>query len=332
MKPYILSIFLFIFLFLIFGIFDDLPSLLRRGETIPFSRYLLQAPFVFVQLSPLAVLCALLLTFGTLNKYNELFGLRTSGISLYRIILPFLFLGLFISLFSFVVNEKVVPLCNRKLEKRTFQDITLFSPLPDRYLYARQFDSKEGSLTGLRLDLYTNDEDYLTVEAKKGIHLKDKEWSLQNGVIRYYQKERLIKEENFVQKVLSLRFSPQEIYSGSQAPEGISAGKLSRYLKRMRKTGIFPASALTQFHAKFSFPFTNFFILFLALPFLLSSGRKKFIFNIGLAILLSFFYYLIFSAGIALGTGKILPPFLGAWLANLLSFAFGTSFSLTHRL
>ena len=106
LKPYILSIFLFIFLFLIFGLFDDLPSLLRRGETIPFSRYLLQAPFVFVQLSPLAVLCALLLTFGTLNKYNELFGLRTSGISLYRIILPFLFLGLFISLFSSFTQGK----------------------------------------------------------------------------------------------------------------------------------------------------------------------------------------------------------------------------------
>ena len=70
---------------------------------------LLSAPNFLVLAIPVAVVFSSLMAMNRLNRDNELTAFNTTGISLYRVIVPFLSLGIFAGLLTWVVYEHVVP-------------------------------------------------------------------------------------------------------------------------------------------------------------------------------------------------------------------------------
>ncbi|UOQ68344.1 LptF/LptG family permease [Hymenobacter volaticus] len=63
---------------------------------------------------PLAVLLSSLMTFGTLGEHHELTAIKTSGISLTRILRPVLLTSLLLAGFAFWFNNAIVPRANLK--------------------------------------------------------------------------------------------------------------------------------------------------------------------------------------------------------------------------
>ncbi|MEY3127359.1 MAG: hypothetical protein RL273_1540, partial [Bacteroidota bacterium] len=63
---------------------------------------------------PLAILLSSLMTFGNLSEKNELTALKSSGLSLYRIIRPLFFVVLIISFATFYFANYVIPVANLK--------------------------------------------------------------------------------------------------------------------------------------------------------------------------------------------------------------------------
>lgn len=63
---------------------------------------------------PLAVLLSSLMTFGNLGEHHELTAIKTSGISLIRILRPIFFVAVLLSVGAFFFNEKIVPKANLK--------------------------------------------------------------------------------------------------------------------------------------------------------------------------------------------------------------------------
>ena len=63
---------------------------------------------------PLAILLSSLMTFGNLSEKNELIALKSSGLSLYRIMRPLFFIVLMISFATFYFANFVIPIANLK--------------------------------------------------------------------------------------------------------------------------------------------------------------------------------------------------------------------------
>ncbi|NBW71676.1 MAG: LptF/LptG family permease, partial [Flavobacteriia bacterium] len=63
---------------------------------------------------PLAILLSSLMTFGNLSENNELTALKSSGLSLYRIIRPLFVLVLLISFGTFYFANYIIPVANLK--------------------------------------------------------------------------------------------------------------------------------------------------------------------------------------------------------------------------
>jgi lipopolysaccharide export system permease protein len=70
---------------------------------------LLTAPGFLVLAIPVAVVFSSLMAMNRLNRDNELSAFNTTGISLYRVVVPFLSLGVFAGLLTWVIYEHVVP-------------------------------------------------------------------------------------------------------------------------------------------------------------------------------------------------------------------------------
>jgi len=83
---------------------------------------------------PLAILLASLITFGNLGEHNELTAMKSSGVSLLRVLRPIFFLAVFLTVFSFFFNDRVVPWVNLKV----------FSLLWDIKQKTPTFNLKEG--------------------------------------------------------------------------------------------------------------------------------------------------------------------------------------------
>ena len=74
---------------------------------------------------------------------------------------------------------------------------------------------------------------------------------------------------------------------------------------------------------KISLPFVSLVIMFLGIPFALSVQGTGKVANIGLCLVIAFFYYSVEALSLALGNRGILPPFLSAWFANILFASVG---------
>ncbi|MFU8768282.1 MAG: LptF/LptG family permease, partial [Desulfotignum sp.] len=71
---------------------------------------LLKLPFMFVQLTPAAILLAVIAVFGLMNRSNELTAVKSSGISVYFLVKPAIFASILLAGLMFFMGESLVPL------------------------------------------------------------------------------------------------------------------------------------------------------------------------------------------------------------------------------
>jgi lipopolysaccharide export LptBFGC system permease protein LptF len=84
-----------------------------------------------------------------------------------------------------------------------------------------------------------------------------------------------------------------------------------------------PAPYLTQWHHRWALPFTCLVTVLLAAPLAIHFSRRGAGGGIFLAVLLSALMLLVSRISLNLGEGSVVPPYLGAWLPNILFGALG---------
>jgi lipopolysaccharide export system permease protein len=99
-------------IYLVVDFFENIDKFMEAG--LPVSRMIefleLKIPLIMVQITPVGILMAVLITFGLMNKNNEIIALKCGGMSIYYFIRPIFALGLFFSIFLLLLSEMVVPL------------------------------------------------------------------------------------------------------------------------------------------------------------------------------------------------------------------------------
>ena len=73
---------------------------------------------------PLAILLSSLMTFGNLSENNELTALKSSGMSLYKIMRPLFIVVIGIAGFTFYFANYIIPISNLKWDGVTITLIT----------------------------------------------------------------------------------------------------------------------------------------------------------------------------------------------------------------
>src|SRR5436190_5274337 len=101
--------------FVMFWVFSDLFTQLNhfQNQKLTFQDmaeyYLLSVPEILAFILPIALLLALLYTLTNHARHNEITAMRSAGISLWRLCLPYLTVGFIASIVLFVLNEFVAP-------------------------------------------------------------------------------------------------------------------------------------------------------------------------------------------------------------------------------
>lgn len=116
--PLLLTFFIAVFILLMQFLWKYIDDLVGKGlEWHIILRLLFYASFTFIPLAlPLAILMSSLMLFGNLGERYELVAMKSSGISLVKIMKPLIYFSLLISIAGFGFSNYLLPLANLKMQ------------------------------------------------------------------------------------------------------------------------------------------------------------------------------------------------------------------------
>ena len=120
MQVYFYCIAGFTSIWLIFDVSDNISSFIDNhiGLSLVVRYYATQIPQVFIILLPVALLLSLLFALGRMSRANEIVSMLTSGVSLPRILVPLIGIGLLTVAASMALNYSLAP--HAELARKAF--------------------------------------------------------------------------------------------------------------------------------------------------------------------------------------------------------------------
>jgi len=330
-----LSLLVFILLYLTIDFLDRVDNLVNENADLGTSLlyFLLKIPLATSLMLPVAMLVATLFTVGILAKNSEITAMRASGITVMTIARPILLTGLVVSFFSILVNETAVPYSARRVKEIYNIDIrqkdksggysqsNLWWRDRGDFLSASMFDSRNNSLVALsRFSISDDFEVSRRTDAKRVTWLGPEfRWSMHEVTEFRFDRDRPPEIMRFRSLPLTIGERPDSFYNVETEPDTMSFYALRRFIKKQAANGIQVRGYLADLNEKIAFPFLNFIIVMVVLPFVVRSTRgSSLAAGVIAALVIGFSYYAVHSFSIALGRAEIWPPVLAAWMANIL--------------
>ena len=336
---FLFCVFILWTLFIIGDIFGFLDEILR--ERIPISNllafYWYLTPFILTQIIPISVLIACVFVLGNLNRHNEITAMRASGISMWQILRPVLASAFIISLFVFILNDRLLPpamrMANRiryekldvgkrdKSQSIKIYNVALYGD-ENRIIFAREFDIQKSILRDVVIHQHDVKNDLILKFSINTIYwTKEKKWRGE-GVVVYKMNSKgefLGKPDIFEETDIALTETPTDFINNQWKPEYMSFAQLKRYINIFatggRKTY---RRFLVDLNYKIAFPFTCIVMILISAPFSLSTRRGGALLGMAKGIVIALLYIPVMAVGLALGKGGVLPAAVGAWLGNIL--------------
>jgi lipopolysaccharide export system permease protein len=339
--PFLHCLFLFTALFVIIDAFNKLDEFLKNSVPLGIiaTYYAYSLPALVSNVVPISVLVAVLYKLSSLNKSHEIVALRASGLSALHVLMPYLFTGVVLSFFVFVVNENVVPRAavtstaikegliesgKKSLEERSIKNVTL--KVGNRMIFAREYEIPTRTLYDVVILQETPRQGMISKLDAKKARYEDGQWTF-HDVRRYDMNRRgeIVGERDHSEK-LAFDFpeKPDDFVRGAAEAEFMSAGQLKKYIAELAETSPGSLQRLrVDFHAKIAFPFVSFVVMLLGAPLAMRTERGSAFVGIGTAFVIVTLYYALNSVSLAMGKGGHLPAIVSAWLANALFAAAG---------
>lgn len=116
MGPFLMTFFIAVFLLLMQFLWKYIDEFVGKGiDTLVMAELLSYASVNFIPMAlPLAILLSSIMTFGSIGEHYELVALKSSGISLLKIMKPLIFFISFISICALLFSNYILPVANLK--------------------------------------------------------------------------------------------------------------------------------------------------------------------------------------------------------------------------
>ncbi|MCX5686234.1 MAG: LptF/LptG family permease, partial [Candidatus Omnitrophica bacterium] len=341
--PFLWCLFLFTIMAVIIDIFSFIDNIVKFK--IPLSSiaafYIYYSPTIILQVTPMAVLLSTIFVLSNLNKHNEIIAMKSSGISLWRILAPILILGAIISLGVFTINDKIIPISSRvssvirrdELEKekrktmqsRVIENVAVYGA-GNRIIFARNYDTEKKTLGDIIIHEHDKQENLISkITAQSGAWTGGG-WKFYKVIMwRIDNAGRILGDPQFFEeKEISLRERPADFANREWRSDYLSYKQLNNYIKNFRGTSAgLVKSLLVDLHYKIAFPLISLIIILIGAPFAIVTTRGGVLIGMGMSIAIGLGYYAFIAISIAFGKAGMLPPIVSAWLGNVVFAAIG---------
>jgi LPS export ABC transporter permease LptF/LPS export ABC transporter permease LptG len=326
----------FLVLLLVFTLFELLGDILRnQTPAIVVVEYLLNvSPYLLYSVAPLIMLLAVLITFGLMNRSNEITAIKATGTSVYRIVMPVLAAAAVLSAGLFFADQFYLPHTNKRQEALHNQ---IKGKPPQTYLrpdrrwifgqhndiyYYQFFDADRDQFANLTI--FRIDPASFTITQR--IHAERAHWADNLG--------RWIFEQGWQRSLHTAAIAGYRTFDVSTFPElseqpsyfkkevkqysEMNYEELRRYIRDLQQSGFDVVRLRVQLDQKLSYPLITFIMAGLAVPFSLSAAKKGAITGVAVAVGIAVVYTVVSRLSEAMGDISLLPAALAAWSPDLI--------------
>jgi LPS export ABC transporter permease LptG/LPS export ABC transporter permease LptF len=334
LMPFGIGLLVFTFLFIIPELMRYAEDYIAKGAPLPVvvEVFVALLPMALGLTIPMSLLMALLVTFGRLSADREFVAFQACGVSMRRLLRP---VGL-VSVLCFGATLYVllvsVPASNQRFREITFNIIAsqaegevkprvFYERFPNIDLYVREIP-QSGGWNGVFMSDNRSGDGSTIYLAERGRVVIDRSKKTVEMVLDDATRHTADPTGNYdvysYDRIL-LNLSPDAFPSGGP-PKGdreMSLSELRAKADEIRAQGQFPHNQLFEIHKKFSIPAACFVFGLIGLALGATNRRdgKLASFVIGVAIV--FAYYILLWLGQSMTKGRVLAPWLAAWLPNI---------------
>ena len=354
---YIIRQFIISFLFglvaflLIFVLVDSMEHLddfidAHAPLEIVVAYYIAFLPEIIKLMTPVAVLLGSLFVIGRMSTSSELTAMKSGGVSLYRVLTPFLIVAFLISFASVYLNGWVVPKANAKkyyIERTVLNrgnDVSsrmniFFQEGPRRIVSMNYFDPQTNVASHVSIQDFADSDMTVLVRRFDAPRMNwigpitgtsksfAPGWTLLKGATREFDgnAQHLAFFDTLPMGKLSL--TPSDIEKKQRKPDEMDYGELKEFIQSQERAGQDVSRWLVDFHSKISFPFASVIMVLFGVPFASARPRSGVALGFGICTAVTFIYLAFMKVSQVIGYNGDVNPFLTAWIANLIFLAAG---------
>ncbi len=342
LQPFVYCVLGFLAIWLIFDISDNSSTIFdeRAPLGLVLRFYWTQIPQVLVILLPVSLLLALLFSLGRMSRSNEIVSMLTAGVSVPRLILPLLVVGLLTTGVAFALNYSLA--AHAELARKNFldqvrrggtRDIVIAGQVfrnrtDNRTWYISRFRPNSNDFSGVQIIQQDAEENivrnYMATEAFYDPATRT--WRLDRAKVVNYDAAGNITNEKMVGSMTISDWSetPYRLSSANVRPEFLGIAELQTYL---HFNADFPQTLLapfrTQLQHRWALPWTCLVVAIMAAPLGIGFSRRGILASVAVAIGLVFTMNFLTHLFLALGEGDRVSPVTAAWAPNFIFLAIG---------
>jgi lipopolysaccharide export system permease protein len=331
---YFYSILLLTVIIIIFDISEKIDDFIEKDaplKAIVFQYYLNFIPYFVNMFSSLFTFIAVVYFTSRMASNTEIVAILNAGISFWRLLVPYLISGIFLTLLSFGLMNYVIPHTNRHL--RNFEKQYIKNPFktnqmnmhiqlePGTYIYVENFNSI-GKI-GYRFSLEKFDSTGMNLKMKMKSDMIawdsiQSRWKMTNYVIRTISS----RGETLYQGTetdTAMNFTPADFMVDIEDAKTMTYNELNKFIEREKMRG---STLSRQFdlekYKRLTFPFANLVLTFIGVALSSRKVRGGIGMHLGMGIGIAFTFILLLQVSSVFAVFGNLPASIALWIPNFL--------------
>jgi lipopolysaccharide export system permease protein len=324
-------------LVIVIDLTDHLETYLQRN--IPAPRialsYLYWIPGSMFLVLPAAVLFATVFSIGAFTRHSEITAAKASGISFYRMTAPVFFAACLAAVLGLGIGE-LAPVTNAKhdeiLEEQQFRGGSqrynfAYAGDEGRVYKVGALDATHGSINSMEIERRGIGPSYPTyiIAAQNASWHAGHGWTLRQGVVHVVVDSTNDLTFQFDSaRDNHLREAPPELMVAPKNPEDMRFADLKRFIAALERSGGNADELKVELAQKIAVPITCIIIALFGAPLATSTQRGGAAYGIAISLATTVLFLMMIQLTKAVGAKGLIPPYLAAWIPNVLFTIAGT--------
>lgn len=337
----------FTMIFVLFDLFDDLPKF-REAQT-PFGLICTYYGYMILTgldyLLPASLLLGSLYALWQMARHHEVMAMRSSGLSLTRIMLPLLGAGFLLSLSMFAIKENISAHAAQwvaEFKERQRSDMPSFK-IHRNVAFFNSIDRRDW-VVGTFDEEYPYRFENVRILEERPDRTRMREWQVLraeylDGQWWFYGAQYRLFDEadqpvggwippeqdiNHIEQAPFTKESAKDFIISVRPWEYLSTREMLHYLQsHPRLSEKAREKYRYDVHARLAAPWACLVVILLGIPAGVNSGRRDALSGILTTLGLFFGFYALGQLGMVIGRSSTFPAWSGAWLTNIVFMSAG---------
>lgn len=330
---FVVTILLFTLIIVVFDIAEKLDDFLSHKapmKDIIGIYYKAFIPGIINTFSPIFIFIAVLYFTSRLASRSEFISMLAGGVSLKRILMPYMAIAALLAYGSYLLNAWVIPMTDKsrvRFENMYLRDYwsqakgTIYRQIkPGVILYMEYYNNNDSTAVGVNIETYRGKDLQSNLFGRfLRWNKAAKKWRLE----MVWQREFLpdgnqrIRYSQYLDTML--QFDPRDFFFKIDDVQSLNQAELKAFIAKEKVRGSENINKLeTEKHRRYASPFSTFILVIIGVCVAGRKTRGGLGFSLGIGIFVIIFFLFFSKYFISMGQSGVVEPWISVWALNVL--------------